>query len=67
MAKEIVFIEEAYSDIYDIGEYYLGISDLLNKVWASLIQYYRTNSCIANILSYLQENLSQYSLVCISI
>ena len=31
MAKKIVFIEEAYSDIFDIGEYYLGISELLKQ------------------------------------
>ena len=31
MAKKIVFIEEAYSDIYNISEYYLGISELLKQ------------------------------------
>ena len=31
MAKKIVFIEEAYSDIYNIGEYYLEFSELLKQ------------------------------------
>ncbi len=31
MAKEIIFIEEAYTDIFNSGEYYLTISQVLRE------------------------------------